>query len=270
MLRWVVWMGTWLICAFNESGYAQKLMSTQSWSLGGAGQTMTGAGSVFGNPALLGRVEGLRFESILHSSLRLPELSSQAIAMTKSLYGGGVGVGLERTGIPATYTHLHAHLGFARRFGPLWSVGMRYSLEHAWVKNYPGLLQQGLTIGGMLIPTKDLLVGFSVGPLVFQSNEFSQSPLESSYWKLGLDYRLSKQVASAMYLRKQLHQILEWGAGLEVGIGGKFTWRMGFNNKPIRQYMGIGIRTSRWGFDWGVGNYPNLGLVSQWGLHYHF
>lgn len=248
-------------------------MNAAMTGLGGAGVAMNDFRAGMNNQAawatLKNPVVGLGY----NSRFMLKELSDRylSLAMPLGKSSGVFGLNVSQFGY-SQYNVTKAGLGFARTFGPDFSVGVQFDAIHAATADemYGSTTAFTFEGGFQYRLNKQLSFGTAIfNPVQVKLSEYTGEQLPASL-TIGMTFSPDKQLMLAVDVMKEQYQPASLRTGFRYQVVDAFCLRGGFSTTPFIVSGGAGINFGNFTADISTSYHQILGISPAISLMYHF
>lgn len=248
-------------------------MNASLTGMGGAGIALDDFSAGFNNQAAWSSLEAPAVSVGYNSRFLLKELSDRFLSVAVPLgeSSGVFGLNMSQFGY-SQYNITKAGLGYARLFGPSFSVGLQFDVIHAGTADEMYGSTNAFTFEGgfQYRLNKQISLGTSIfNPVQVKLSEFTGEQLPASI-SLGMTYSPDKLLMLAADIVKEQYQPASFRAGFRYQIVESFCLRGGFSTAPFILSGGAGINFGNFTADLSTSYHQILGISPGLTLIYKF
>ncbi|HBG71834.1 MAG: hypothetical protein A2W93_12790 [Bacteroidetes bacterium GWF2_43_63] len=241
--------------------------------MGGSGVAIDEFQAGMNNQAAWGGLDKIHVGLGYNSRFMLKELSDRylSFAMPLGKDKGVLGLNLSQFGY-SQFNITKAGLGFARKFGPDFSVGLQFDAIHAGTADE---MYGNTTVftfeGGFQYRLNDKIsLGTAIfNPVQVELNENTGEQLPASI-SLGMTFRPDKVLMLSADVVKEQYEPASLRAGFLYSIGETFCLRAGFSTGPFTVSGGAGLKFNNLMIDISTSYHQVLGISPAITLSYSF
>ncbi|PKP04963.1 MAG: hypothetical protein CVU11_02135 [Bacteroidetes bacterium HGW-Bacteroidetes-6] len=248
-------------------------MNASLTGMGGAGVALDDFNAGINNQAAWSSVETPSVSLGYNSRFLLKELSDRflSLAVPVGKSSGVFGMNVSQFGY-SQYNITKAGLGYARTFGPDFSVGLQFDAIHAGTADEMYGSTNAFTFEGgfQYRLNKQISLGSSIfNPVQVKLSDFTGEQLPASI-SLGMTYSPDKLLMLAADIVKEQYQPASFRAGFRYQIVDAFCLRGGFSSAPFILSGGAGINFGNFTADLSTSYHQILGISPGLSLVYKF
>ncbi len=242
-------------------------------AMGGSGVALNEFQAGMNNQASWATLEDIYVGLGYNSRFMLKELSDRylSVAMPLGKEKGVVGLNLSQFGY-SKFNITKAGVGFARTFGPDFSVGLQFDAIHAGTDDEMYGSTTAFTFeGGFQYRLNDKIsLGTALfNPVQVKLNENTGEQLPASI-SLGMTYSPDKVLLLSADVVKEQYEPASLRAGFRYMIGETFCLRAGFSTGPFIVSGGAGLKFNNLFIDLSTSYHQVLGISPAVTLSYAF
>jgi len=241
--------------------------------MGGSGIAIDEFQAGMNNQAAWGGLESINIGIGYNSRFMLKELSDRylSFAMPLGKDKGVLGLNLSQFGY-SQFNITKAGIGFARRFGPDFSVGVQFDAIHAGTADEMYRSTTAFTFeGGFQYRLNNkIALGTSVfNPVQVKLNETTGEQLPASI-SLGMTFSPDKILMLSADVVKEQYEPASLRAGFRYLMGETFCLRAGFSTGPFLVSGGAGLKFNTLMIDISTAYHQVLGISPSITISYAF
>jgi hypothetical protein len=241
--------------------------------MGGSGVALGEFQAGMNNQAAWGNLKGINIGLGYNSRFMLKELSDRYLSFSMPLgkNKGVIGLNLSQFGY-SQFNITKAGIGFARNFGPDFSVGLQFDAIHAGTDDELYGNTTAFTFeGGFQYRLNDkIALGTAIfNPVQVELNENTGEQLPASI-SLGMTFKPDKSLLLSADVVKEQYQPASLRTGFRYSIGEKFCLRAGFSTGPLIVSGGAGLRFNNLMIDLSTSYHQVLGISPAVTITYAF
>ncbi len=243
-------------------------VGARAGSMAGASVTLSDVWSTYHNQAGLAHLKGFSAGVYYENRFAVKELSTKGAALAMPYKNGAFGLSVTQFGF-SLYNENKVGLAYSQKFGEVFSAGVQMNYLGTFIgEGYGQKHTVSAELGVLANLTKDLMIGAHIyNPTRTKLADYNNERTPTIF-RLGLNYRFSKQVFITAETEKSTYLKPVLKAGLEYKFNDYFYLRTGVANNPNIIAFGFGINMQNFQFDFGASHHSVLGYIPQFGLSY--
>lgn len=260
------------VCALGVNAQYHTFNASLA-GMGGSGVAIDEFQAGMNNQAAWGGLDKIHAGLGYNSRFMLKELSDRylSFAMPLGKEKGVIGLNLSQFGY-SQFNITKAGVGFARRFGPDFSVGLQFDAIHAGTADEMYGSATAFTFeGGFQYRLNDKIsLGSAIfNPVQVELNENTGEQLPASI-SLGMTFTPDKVLMLSADVVKEQYEPASLRAGFRYSMGETFCLRAGFSTGPFIVSGGAGIKFNTLMIDISTAYHQVLGISPAITISYAF
>lgn len=255
-------------CLNINAGNNNHPVGARAGAMAGSSVTLSDVWSTYHNQAGLAHLSGFTAGVYYENRFAVKELSTKGAAIAIPYKNGAFGLSVTQFGF-SQYNENKVGLAYAQKFGEVFSAGVQMNYVGLFIaEGYGQRHAVTAELGVLANLTKDLKIGAHIyNPTRTKLADYNNERTPTIF-RLGLNYRFSKQVFITAETEKSTYLKPVLKAGLEYKFNDYFYLRTGVSNNPNIIAFGFGINMHNFQFDFGASHHSVLGYIPQFGLSY--
>jgi hypothetical protein len=251
-----------------KAGNNNHPVGARAGAMAGSSVTLSDVWSTYHNQAGLAHISGITAGVYYENRFAVKELSTKGAAFAMPYKNGAFGLSVTQFGY-SLYNENKVGLAYSQKFGEVFSAGVQLNYLGTFIaEGYGQRHAVAAELGVLANLTKELKIGAHIyNPTRTKLAQYNNERTPTIF-RLGLNYRFSKQVFITAETEKSTYLKPQLKAGLEYKFNDYFYLRMGVANNPNIIAFGFGINMQNLQFDFGASHNAVLGYVPQFGLSY--
>ncbi|RZL34850.1 MAG: hypothetical protein EOP00_30850 [Pedobacter sp.] len=249
---------------------AQSGLGARLLAMGNNATAVKDVWSINTNPAGITNLKQPKVALSYGKTLFDTDISHQALAFVLPAKRSYIGLNVVRYGI-TEYNEINTGIAFAKTFGEQMSIGVKLNYHQIRISNYGSTRGFSADVGAIYQFNDVLTFGANINNPSCQSYSTKNIAAKiPTIFAVGASYNASSKVLVATYIKKEVHQSIDVGLGVDYQLVEIFSLRAGITAKAFKQYAGFGLNYKSLTVDMAVENDPNLGYTPQIAVGYAF
>lgn len=251
---------------FSQQNYVW--IGGKAASMGGTSVALTDFWSVQNNQAGLGFQENFGMGLYSENHYGISSLNRHHLSLVQPVKSGGLGFNFAYSG-SKNFNQKKLGIAYGQRFGKSLSMGVQLDYLHTFIgENYGQKGNLTFEAGILAKLTKDVTLGAHVfNPIQVKLNE-STNQLIPSVFRLGLSWKISEKLLTAIETESDIENKPIYKAGVEYKLSEKIFARMGVSNNPAIVSFGAGVLLGNFKLDFSSSMHSVLGYSPQFSVSY--